>query len=168
MKIKKILAFLLIYIIFSLEAFGLENKIILKIENEIITSIDLKKEYMYLLALNPNLKNFDNNDILEISKKSLINEKINKIEIYNNIENPNLPLDYLERILQSIYIKIQIKNLDDFKDNLEKNKIKYDDVLQKISTEALWNQLIVSKFASKVKIDENFLKKKSQSIIIKL
>ncbi len=160
MKIKKILAFILILIFFNLESFSLENKILLKIENEIITSVDLKKEFMYLIALNPNLKKLSNNEILEISKKSLINEKIKQIEISKNIESPNLPLEYLERILKSVYIKIQIKSLNDFKKYLEQNNIEYNDVLQKISTEALWNQLIVSKFASKVKIDENFLKEK--------
>ncbi len=160
MNIKKTLIIILINISFCLEAFSQENKILLKVENEIITSIDLENEYLYLMALNPNLKNLENNEILQISKKSLINEKIKQIEIYKNIDNPNLPLDYLEKILKSVYIKIQINSLNEFKRYLEQNKIEYDDVLQKISTEALWNQLIVSKFASKVKIDQNYLKKK--------
>ena len=36
---------------------SLENKILLKIENQIITSLDINNEYKYLVALNPSLKN---------------------------------------------------------------------------------------------------------------
>ena len=147
-------------IFFYIEAFGMENKILLKVENEIITSIDLKNEYLYLLALNPSLKNLNKNEILEISRKSLIKEKIKNIEISKNIENPDLPIQYLERVLQSVYKKIKIDNIDQFKKYLKINKIEYEDVLQKISTEALWNELIILKFSSKIKIDQNYLKEK--------
>ena len=78
MNIKKNFIFILIYVFFCLEAFGLENKILLKIENEIITSVDLKNEYLYLMALNPSLKNLSKNEIFNISKKSLINEIFRK------------------------------------------------------------------------------------------
>ncbi len=160
MKIKSIIFLILFNIFFYIEAFGMENKILLKVENEIITSIDLKNEYLYLLALNPSLKNLNKNEILEISRKSLIKEKIKNIEISKNIENPDLPIQYLERVLQSVYKKIKIDNIDQFKKYLKINKIEYEDVLQKISTEALWNELIILKFSSKIKIDQNYLKEK--------
>ncbi len=160
MKIKSSIFLILFNIFFYIEAFGMENKILLKVENEIITSIDLKNEYLYLLALNPSLKNLNKNEILEISRKSLIKEKIKNIEISKNIENPDLPIQYLERVLQSVYKKIKIDNIDQFKKYLKINKIEYEDVLQKISTEALWNELIILKFSSKIKIDQNYLKEK--------
>ena len=59
MIIKKIKLFIfLIFIIFSSHNYSnsFENKIIYKIDNEIITTIDLKNEINYLIALNPNLK----------------------------------------------------------------------------------------------------------------
>ena len=46
----------------------------LKIENEIITNLDINKEKKYLIALNNNLKNLDKNQIYKISKDSLIRE----------------------------------------------------------------------------------------------
>ena len=87
------------------KSLALENKIIVKIENEIITTIDIKKEYLYLLALNPGLNKLDDKEILKISKKSLINEKIKNIEILNNTNNLNIPDEYLEKILKNIYKK---------------------------------------------------------------
>jgi peptidyl-prolyl cis-trans isomerase SurA len=46
-----------IFFIYSSSSFGIENKILVKIENQIITSLDVNNEYKYLIALNPSLKN---------------------------------------------------------------------------------------------------------------
>ena len=48
--------------------FSFENKIIYRVNNEIITSLDVENEMNYLLALNPNLNNLNKNDIINISK----------------------------------------------------------------------------------------------------
>ena len=73
----KILIFLtLIFFSNNITAFGLENKILVKIENQIITSLDVNNEYKYLIALNPNLKSSKKEDILKLSKRSIIQEKI--------------------------------------------------------------------------------------------
>ena len=50
---------------------SLENKIIIKIENQIITSLDINNEYKYLVALNPSLKNSNKEDVIKISKRSI-------------------------------------------------------------------------------------------------
>ena len=61
-----LLVFLFLYLsLFSSKANTTEIKIILKINNSIITNIDIKNEANYLRALNPNLlnlkiKNFTN------------------------------------------------------------------------------------------------------------
>jgi aspartate carbamoyltransferase regulatory subunit len=52
-----------------------------KIENQIITSLDVNSEYKYLIALNPSLKNSNKKDVIELSKRSIVNERIKKIEI---------------------------------------------------------------------------------------
>ena len=63
-------------------AYSLENKILFKIDNEIITSVDLKNEIFYLSNLNQNMKQLSKNQIFEISKESLIREKIKKKKYY--------------------------------------------------------------------------------------
>ena len=88
-KIIKIFTLILLVIIFPQDNLSsIENKIIIKINNEIITSLDLEDEIKYLKALNPGLNKLNNQEILEISKKSILRENIKKIEILNNFENP--------------------------------------------------------------------------------
>ena len=124
-----------------MKSFSLENDIIIKVNNEIITTYDLENEINYLSILNPNIKKINENEKIKFSKKSIIQEKIKQIEIQNNFENPNIPDEYLESFLKNIYTKIGIKNLNDFKKYLILNNIKYEFVLSKIETEALWNEL---------------------------
>ena len=63
------------------ELFALENKIVLKIDNQIITKIDISREIQYLIALNPNLANLDQNKSFDIAKNSLVRERIKETEI---------------------------------------------------------------------------------------
>jgi peptidyl-prolyl cis-trans isomerase SurA len=160
-KKKKFLLFLgLIFFIFNSNSNSLENKILVKIENQIITSIDVNNEYKYLVALNPSIKNSKRDDILKLSKRSIVQEKIKKIEIEKNFNNPQIPQEYLEQILQNVYSKIGITNLDDFKKYLISNNIDYENVRNKLEIEALWNELILIKFSSKVKVNEKELRKR--------
>ena len=152
---------LIILFFFKVDSIGIENKIIYKINNEILTTIDLKNEINYLLALNPNLKQLNNKEITEISKKSLVREKIKNIEISNHFIKAELPKKILENLIKNIYTKIGINDLNDFKKYLILKNVEYENVLNKIQTEALWNELILSKFSKKVKINEDNLKKLS-------
>jgi peptidyl-prolyl cis-trans isomerase SurA len=143
---------------FNSNSYGLENKILFKIENEIITSLDLNDEYKYLIALNPNLKNSKKEEVINFSKRSIIQEKIKKIEIEKNFTNSKIPQKFLETILQNVYSKIGFNNLEDFKKYLTSNNINYENVKNKLIIEALWNQLIINKFSSKIKINEKNLR----------
>ena len=160
----KILIFLtLIFFSYNSSVFSLENKILVKIENQIITSLDVINEYKYLIALNPNIKNSKKKDVLNFSKKSIIQEKIKKIEINKNFNNPKIPQEFLEKILQNIYSRIGFNNLNDFKEYLKNNNINFKDVKEKLEIEAMWNELILIKFSSKIRINEENLKKKIQN-----
>jgi peptidyl-prolyl cis-trans isomerase SurA len=161
---KKIILIYLASIIFiySPNSFSIENKILVKVENQIITSLDVNNEYKYLIALNPSLKNSKKKDIIKLSKRSIINEKIKKIEIEKNFNNPEIPKKFLDRILQNVYLKIGIENINDFKRYLTLNDIDFENVKNKLEIEALWNELILIKFSSKVNINEKNLRKKIQ------
>ena len=163
MFLKIFFKLILILLIFNSNTFSIENKILFKIENQIITSLDIENEYKYLIALNPNLKNSNKSDIITLSRRSIIQEKIKEIEIENNFNNPKIPPEYIQQILKNVYSKIGIDNLDNFKEYLKKNNINFEDVRNKLEIEALWNQLIFAKFSSKVKIDEEKLKIKIQN-----
>ena len=58
-----------------------ENKILVKVNNQIITSLDIMSEIKYLETINNDLKKFDNSKIIDIAKKSLIRDKIKEIEL---------------------------------------------------------------------------------------
>ena len=149
-----------IFFIFNTNSNSLENKILIKIENQIITSLDVNNEYKYLVALNPSLKNSSKEDVIKLSKRSILQEKIKKIEIDKNFNNPKINQEFLEQILQNIYSKIGLDSLNDFKEYLIKNNIDFENVKNKLEVETLWNELIFIKFSSKVKINENNLREK--------
>ena len=149
-----------IFFIYSPSSFSIENKILVKIDNQIITSLDVNNEYKYLIALNPSLKNSKKEDIIKLSKRSIINEKIKKIEIEKNFNNPQIPEKFLDIMLQNVYFKIGIENISDFKKYLSINDIDFENVKNKLEIEALWNELILIKFSSKININENDLRKK--------
>ena len=77
-----IILIIVISLINNLHSF--ENKIIFRINNEIITSLDVENEMNYLLALNPNLNNLNKDDVIKISKKSIL-----KRENQNNRNRKN-------------------------------------------------------------------------------
>ena len=155
---KFIIFYVIIFFIFNTSSNSLENKILIRIENQIITSLDMNNESKYLVALNPNLKNLKKNDIIQLSKRSILQEKIKKIEIEKNFKNPKIPQEFLEQILQNVYSRIGLTNLEDFKKYLTINDIDFENVKNKLEIEALWNELILIKFSSKIKIDKKKLR----------
>jgi len=158
---KKILLFLaFIFFVFNTNLNSLENKILIKIENEIITSLDVNNEYKYLIALNPSIKDTKENILIELAKRSILQEKIKKIVIEKNFNNPKISQKFLERILKNVYSKIGITSINEFKRYLISRNIDIENVKNKLEIEALWNELILIKFSSKVKINEKELRKR--------
>ena len=71
----KIILIFFVFFFQNLKAYKVE--IIAKVNEEIITNIDLKKEINYLNFLNPKLQEIkDENKINQIAKSSIIREKI--------------------------------------------------------------------------------------------
>ena len=151
--------FLLLNFFFLSDLYSIENKIILKIENEIITSLDIVNEISYLEALNPNIKNLKRNKLNEIAKNSLIRENIKKNEILKYIEEIKLDEKFLSKLIEDRYSRLNLTNKDEFLSYLKNYNVNIKLIEEKISLEALWNQLIYQKFSSKVKINREDLLK---------
>jgi len=137
---------------------SIETKIIHNIQNEIITNIDIKNEFKYLVALNNSLKELDQERILNISNESIIREKIKKIEISKNFKEIKLNEDYSELLLKNIYSRLNLKSINEFEIYLKDYDLKISDIEKKITIDALWNELIIKKYSSKVVINEAVLK----------
>ncbi|MDC0250513.1 peptidyl-prolyl cis-trans isomerase [Candidatus Pelagibacter sp.] len=160
MNLNKILLSKFILIFFLvLSSHSIENKIILKIDQDIITSLDIENEKNYLSALNPNIKELDDKKIFEISKNSLIREKIKKIEILKNTNVIELDNNFLEKIIETRYMSLGLKTKNEFITYLKKFEIEISTVIKKIEIEALWNQMIFLKFSKNININKEDLKK---------
>jgi len=151
--------FILFFCLILNNAKSIETKIIYNIENEIITNIDIKNEFKYLIALNNSLKELDKGRILNISKESIIREKIKKIEILKNFKVIELNEDYYELLLKNIYLRLNLRSIYEFEAYLKDYDLKIDDIKTKITIDTLWNELIMRKYSSKVTINKDEIKK---------
>ena len=154
-----ILIIILIILITPTSSNSIENRILYKVNNEIITKYDLKKEFKYLSLINPKITNLDKEEILEISKNSVIREKIKKIEILKHVENIIIDNNFINQMIIETYSKIGLNSNAEFEKKLNNIDMSFNEFKEKLSIEALWNQLIYEKYKSKIQIDVSKLKK---------
>jgi len=138
---------------------AIESKIIHNIGNEIITNIDIKREFKYLVALNNSLKELSKEKILNISNESIIREKIKKIEILKNFKEIKLDDDYYNVLLKNIYSRLNIGSINEFELYLKDYDLTINDIKTKITIDALWNELIIQKYKAQISINENEIRK---------
>ncbi len=160
--IKIFIVLLILNINFLVKANSIENKILLKIDNKIITSIDVFNETKYLMAINEKINQMKQEDIYKISLNYLIKERIKKIEIEKNISRNKLDVNenYLNELIKNSYIRKGFENIDDYKNHLAQYEITISQIRNKILNETLWNELIYKKFSQKVVINKTKLKNK--------
>lgn len=165
MKInKKLVKIIFIFHLFFLnQSAAIENKILFKVNNQIITSIDILNEINYLSLINSDFQKLDKQKIYEVSKNSLIREKIKEIDLKKQFVELKLNEEYLNELIENYSRRIGFKNANDLNIKLKKNNIKIDSVVKKITIEAFWNQLIIDKFLKSVKINEASIKKELQN-----
>ena len=154
---KKIL--ILLFFLMLNQAQSIEIKIIHNIQNEIITNIDIKNEFKYLVALNNSLKKLDKKKILSISNESIIREKIKKIEVSKNFKEIKLNEDYSNILIKNIYSNLNLKTLSEFELYLKDYGLTLVDIKTKTTIDALWNELIIQKYGSKININKNKIEK---------
>ena len=144
--------------------YSAESYVVLKVNNNIITNIDIDNEFRYLIALNKDLKNIDKKRIRKLAKDSIIREKIKETELMNYFDL-NQENKYIDRIMKNFYIKLGLKNEKDFINYLESYKLLYKDVKMKISIEAAWNDLVYKRYSNNIIINEEEIKKKIKKLI---
>ena len=156
---KKKILLLLFLLIYNNQAYSIETKIIHNIQNEIITNIDIKNEFKYLIALNNSLQELDKEKILGISNESIIREKIKKIELSKNFKEIKLNVDYIDILLKNIYSRLNLKSINEFEIYLNSYDLTLNEIKAKITIDALWNELIIQKYSSKLTVDKDKIKK---------
>lgn len=143
-----------------------ENKILIKVNNEIITSLDILNELKYLKAINKQFKETNKLQSFEIAKRSLIREKIKENELKKRSKEIKLEDQFINNLLVDYFRNIQVNSISDFENYFNSINIDPNLIKKKITIEVMWNQLIFRKYSQSVKIDRqailNDLKKNNK------
>ncbi len=158
--LRKIIIFIFcFYNLVTFSSYSNENKILFKINNEIISTIDIYNEIKYLKLINRNLKDLNQNNLYEISKNSLIRENIKKIALLKNNVKLNIDEKNLERLKNDLSKRLQLSSDKELENFLKQVGLNEKDIINKIIIENLWNSFIVKKFIKDVNIDEEKIKR---------
>jgi len=160
MKINKSIFYLLLVFFVNFNALSKENvHIVYEIGGEIITNVDIKNEKNYLFIINPQLKSLNEAQLKEISKQSIIKEKIKKKEIikYFKLDQTDL---YLNELIDNLYLKLGFENEESFKQYLSTFDLNLNNITKKLEMETFWNRLIFEKYKNQININEGFITSK--------
>ena len=154
--IKVSLIILCLSIFKTVEVSAINTKILFKINNEIITNIDLENEKKFLLFLNPNLNNLSNKQIEDISQNSLKNRKIKEIELnkFFDLKQDNLGDVYIDNFI----LNSNFKNKEILQKELKKFELQFAYFEKNLIIDNIWREFIFKKFKSRIKINKEKLK----------
>ncbi len=167
MKIKFYSTLLVILLFFFnseiIEA-NIENKIVVKVGNDIITSIDVENEIRTILFLSgKKLSQEGINMSKDLAIKSLIRKKIKNSEIkkYKQEDyNKKMLQDYLDNIATQFGI-----NSMNLKKYLGRNNISYDALRENYEVELKWERLIFQLYGNKMNINVVDLENELQNLL---
>jgi len=157
-KIKFIIIICLISILNTQNLSAFENKILFKVDNEIITTIDIHEEINFLKTFNPEIDNLSDEKLFEISKNSIIRDKIKKIEVMKFVKELKVDDKFLLNLIKGKFSRLNIGSIKDFEKYLKSKELNIETVREKFTIELMWNDLIFQKFSDKVIIDKNKIK----------
>ena len=157
---KLFVIFVLSFVLFLGKSFSQENKILFKINNEIITSLDILEETNYLSAINDEFNKVKKNESYEIAKNSLIREKIKEIELIKAFKKLEISEEKINSIILDYFKSKDITTINQLNLFFKKNKINPEKIKKKFKIEILWNRLIYLKFKDNVKINKEDIKLK--------
>lgn len=151
---KFIIYFVFLTYLISNNSHSLENKILYKINNKIITSIDIYDETQILKLLNKNINELESIEIIKIASKSKKDQTYKEIELLKYDSNLKISKENLISYLTNYTKKIGFRNLNEFKNYCKKNSINFTAIEKKVTIEILWNRLIYEKFSKNVKVNK--------------
>lgn len=130
-----------------------EIKILYKVNENIISNVDVIKEIKYLKVLNKNFQNIELSKLKEFAIKSLIKELIKKDEIEKFYE-----IDYnssdIDEYINGLALNLKFDNISNFTNYLSQNGVELKDVRKKLIIEKTWNSLVYEIYNQKVIINE--------------
>ena len=130
---------------------SIQNKIIAGVENEIISSYELKNKIMTNIVLNNKTLNQENiNKNKKHALKTLINYKLKKNELKKFNFSKTINADaYIKKLAGQYNTSPQ-----GFKEIFLNNNLNYDLYLEEIKTELAWQQLIINLYGKKTEVNK--------------
>ena len=158
MKYKSLIFLVINFIFLNINGNSLENKILFKINNKIITSVDIANEVKILKMLNKNINDLSKVEVFKIAETSIKKETFKEIELLQYREELKLPENILNSYLLRYSKKLGFSSLDEFSKYCLQNFIDIKLIEKKIIIELLWSRYIYEKFSQNVKVDKNIIK----------
>ena len=143
---KKFIIFFTFFLFFAFSSLSDENniKILYKVNENVITNIDIINEVKYLKTLNKNFQNIENNQAIKFAENSLVREIIKKDEIEKFYE-VNYNTDSINPFINQIFVNLGFNDQIEFESYISKIGITIKDIKKKLKKEKKWNQLIYEK-----------------------
>ena len=157
---KKILFIFILFFISSFSSAKIENNIILKVENEIITNYDIKNKILRTLILSGQEINQKNiNFLKEQSLNDLIFQKLKKIELERfNFKDDKTQINNYLRTISS-------NNIDLLKEKFKQSDTDFDLYLDEIEINFKWQKFIYKFYSNKIELDESSIQLELKKII---
>ena len=159
---KKLLITFLFINLFSIGILNakIENKIVVKVGSELITSFEVKNKILSTLIVANNQINQENiNKIKSKVLSDLINTKLKK----NELKNLNLKID--KKRIDNYLNQLTSNNINSLKNKFNNFNLDFELFIENIETEFKWQQFIYSKYANKIEIDENSITNEIDKIL---
>lgn len=157
-KISVIITLLILFLNNNL--YGFNSKIIVKVEDEIITNYDLKNKILITLILSNQEINQQNIDELKKAVlDQLINLKLKKMEL------SKYKIKKDEGRINSYLKSISGNNIQNFKNKFFENNLDFELFLDEVDTEIRWQQLIYTLYGKKININEATIDVEVEKII---
>ena len=141
----------------------IKNKVIAKIDNEIISAYELKNKIKTILILSNQEINQQNIDRTKnLALKTLINYKLKVIEV----KKYNIPTDSqaVNNHLKNFYFKFNT-DLNGFKNIFKINNIDFDLYLKEIENEFAWQNLVFKLYSNKIEINDKDIDSQLNEVI---
>ena len=157
---KEILFIFILFFISSFSSAKIENNIILKVENEIITNYDIKNKILRTLILSGQEINQKNiNFLKEQSLNDLIFQKLKKIELERfNFKDDKTQINNYLRTISS-------NNIDLLKEKFKQSDTDFDLYLDEIEINFKWQKFIYKFYSNKIELDESSIHLELKKII---
>ncbi len=165
MKKFNILFIIIIFILNFENTYSESVSIVYTVDNEPITSVQIKNEITYLKLINKNLEKMEDKSLVVYASKSILREKIKEVEISKYFKF-GLNDELVSQNVENLYKSIGLNNKDEFSNLLKNLNLNKSFIKKKIEIELLWNRLIYEKFKNKLSINNDQIKKDLESRIM--